>query len=304
MGNSFDTVYTRLESHIRTFETKRHSLKSKGIRNGAITAGVILFIGLLFIPTIGNFIWIIAVFALIIGGAIANSYSRELNEYYKTDIIPLLLESVLPSANYKPEMGISEETFCSCKLFSNPDRYSSEDFISGRVDKTDICFSEVHAEERHVSTSKNGTKEYWTDIFKGFLFIADFHKDFSGSTILYRNTWIKFRFGSEKRVKLESNEFERCFDVFSTDEIEARYILSTSMMERLVTMNHRLGDGITISFQHSHVYIAIPDSKNHFEASIWSPLTREKLESEFQTVSELVQIVDELNLNLRIWTKE
>lgn len=304
MAISFNTVYSQLEPHIVTFETKRKILKSKGIRNGGITAGIILAIGLLFLPSLGNMFWIIAVIALIIGGVIANAQSKELTGYYKKEIVPLILENVLPGAHYEPGMGISEETFRSCKLFPTPDRYSAEDFISGRVDKTDICFSEVHAEERHVQTSKNGTKEYWTDIFKGFLFIADFHKDFTGQTILYRNSWFKFRFGSEKRVKLENNEFEHCFDTYSTDEIEARYILSTSMMERLVTMNRRLGDGITISFRNSNVYIAIPDSQNHFETSLWSPLTRENLESEFQTVSELVQIVDELNLNLRIWTKE
>lgn len=304
MATSFDTVYSQLEPHMATFETKRKMLKSKGIRNGTITAGIILVIGLLFISTLGPIIWGIAIIAIIIGGAIANTQSKALTEYYKKDIIPLILKSILPGVNYEPEVGISEETFCSCKLFSTPDRYSSEDFISARIDKTDICFSEVHAEERHVQTSKNGTKEYWTDIFKGFLFIADFHKDFSGQTILYRNAWFKFRFGSEKRIKLENNEFEHYFDVYSTDEIEARYILSTSMMERLVAMNHRLGDGITVSFRNSNVYIAIPDSKNHFESSLWSSLTRDNLESEFQTVSELVQIVDELNLNLRIWTKE
>ena len=76
------------------------------------------------------------------------------------------------------------------------------------------------------------------------------------------------------------------------------------MMERLVEMNNRLGNNVTISFCHSNVYIAIPDSRNHFEASVWQPLTRRNLEEEFQTVSDLVQIVDELNLNLRIWTKE
>ena len=304
MGTSFDAIYNRLEPHIDAFESKRRALFSKGLRNGAITAGIIILVSLFFIQSLGFFLWIIIGLAIIIGITILNSQSGELCAYYKTHIVPPILNEVVPNVHYEPGMGISEETFCTCKLFPPPDRYSSEDFISGRVDKTDICFSEVHAEERHVSTTKNGTREYWTDIFRGFLFIADFHKDFSGRTILYRNSWFKFRFGSEKRVKLENSTFENCFDVFSTDEIEARYILSPAMMERLVEMNNRLGNNVTISFCHSNVYIAIPDSRNHFEASVWQPLTRRNLEEEFQTVSDLVQIVDELNLNLRIWTKE
>ena len=44
MAISFNTVYSQLESHVATFETKRKMLKSKGIRNGGITAGIILAI--------------------------------------------------------------------------------------------------------------------------------------------------------------------------------------------------------------------------------------------------------------------
>ena len=50
MAISFNTVYSQLEPHIITFETKRKILKSKGIRNGGITVGTILTIGLLFLP--------------------------------------------------------------------------------------------------------------------------------------------------------------------------------------------------------------------------------------------------------------
>ena len=67
MAISFNTVYSKLEPHIVTFETKRKTLKSKGIRNGGITVGIILAIGLLFLPSLGNMFWIIAVIALIIG---------------------------------------------------------------------------------------------------------------------------------------------------------------------------------------------------------------------------------------------
>lgn len=117
MATSFNIVYSRLEPHIVTFETKRKILKSKGTRNGGITAGIILATGLLFLPSLGNLFWIIAVIALIIGGAIANAQSKELTEFYKKEIVPLILDSVLPGAHYEPEMGISEDTFRSCKLF-------------------------------------------------------------------------------------------------------------------------------------------------------------------------------------------
>lgn len=304
MKDSFDSLYERLTPRVKAFEITRRSLLKKGFKQAVVTACAIIAIGLIFLQSLGSFIWVIVGIAVIIGFSIVNYKSGELCAYYKSNIVPLILNDLLPNANYEPSSGISEETFCSCGLFTSPDRYSAEDFISGRIGKTEVCFSETHAEKRHVSVTKNGTREYWTDIFRGFLFIADFHKDFSGRTILYRNSWIKLRFGEEERVKLENKEFERRFDVFSTDAVEARYLLSPSMMERLVAMNDRLGDGITVSFHHSRIHIAIPDATNHFEASVWFSLSRGNLKREFQTISELLQIVEELNLNLRIWTKE
>lgn len=304
MENSFDALYERLEPHVRAFEQKRKEMRSRGLRVALVVVAVVVVAALAIIQAVNVLFGLIAAVALALGWAIVDYRSAQLSGYYKANIVPLMLDEVLPGACYEPDGGISEADFCACGLFNAPDRYRAEDFIAGRVGKTDLCFSEVHAEERHVVHTKNGTREQWSDIFRGFLFVADFHKDFSGETLLFRNSWLKFRLGGGTRVKLENKEFERCFDVYSTDEVEARYLLSPSTMERLVTLNDRLGGNITVSFHRSRVYVAVPSMVNHFEASVWFPLTAGDLEREFRTLSDLVAIVDELNLNVRIWSKE
>ena len=65
---------------------------------------------------------------------------------------------------------------------------------------------------------------------KGFFFIADFQKDFQGHTTILRNSLFKLS-SSGSRVKLENPDFEKTFDVYSTDQIEARYLLSPSRSE-------------------------------------------------------------------------
>ena len=42
------------------------------------------------------------------------------------------------------------------------------------------------------------------------------------------------RFGRLEEIELEDPEFMEHFRVYSTDQVEARYILSPSMMERLL----------------------------------------------------------------------
>lgn len=305
MSESFDSLYGRLAPVVEDLEQKRLALRSEGIRSGIITAVVIGLIGICLIPALHEISFVFLVVAIVAFFVVVNSYSSKVTAYYKENVVSQVVVSLLPGAVYEPDRGIPEAVFCDCGLFSTaPDRYSSEDCVTGRLDKTDLRFSEVHAQERHVSVDSKGRRsETWSDIFRGFLFEADFHKDFRGSTVLHRSSLFKFRF-AEKRVKLESEAFEDCFDVYSTDELEARYLLSPSMMERLVALDRRMGGGITVSFYRSKVYIAIPDSKNHFESGVWTGVTREQLAAEFETIHDLVGMVDDMNLNLRIWTKE
>lgn len=301
---SFDLLYSRLEPVLIELEQYRKDLKAEGSKNGLIGGCIVLIAGLFFIGQIKELYIFFVFLAIGIGLFCINSKSSEVSYFYKNNIIRKMVSVLCHNAEYKPERGISESLFSGSGLFSAPDRYSSEDMISGKIDKTDFMCSEALAEERHVSyDSKGRRREYWSTLFKGFLFIADFHKNFSGRTIVVNDSLFKFGFGM-KRVKLENPEFESRFDIYSTDGIEARYILTPSMMERLIVLDKKFHQKIQLSYVGSSVFIAIPDSKNHFEASIWHPLTKDDVMAEFSIMCALLDIVNDMNLNTRIWTKE
>lgn len=139
--------------------------------------------------------------------------------------------------------------------------------------------------------------------FQRISFIADFHKEFQEKQLFCGTAFSKLRW--ELRVKMENPDFEKVFDVFSTNQIEARYLITPSMMERMLKLDSNFKKGITISFRNSTILVAIPDSKNRFEADVWSSLSDMSiLKSDFAVLQSLLEIVDELNLNTRIWSKE
>ena len=181
----------------------------------------------------------------------------------------------------------------------------SEEQINSEKTALEKEKEEIIAEEKRVTTDSKGRRqEHWIDIFRGFFFIADFNKNFQGQTVVFRNSWFKLNLGKQ-RVKLENPNFEKQFDVFSTDQVEARYILTPNLMERLLELDSRFPGKITVSFRDSSVIIAIPDQTNHFETNIWEcQLNTDKLKREFGTLVNLFQIIHDLNLNLRIWTKD
>lgn len=304
---SFEELITELTPTLQQIEEKRLELKKEAFKKSCTYGGVILGIALLaglFTNQLPILLGIGVV--LLIPCSIINytGKSEILCSTYKTQIISRLVETLIENGRYEPQTGISEQTFNQCRLFNTPDRYSSEDYISGKKGQTPFCFAEIHAEEKHTQTdSKGRTTTTWSTLFKGFMFIADFNKDFSGQTVVFRNSI--FNFIKSNRVKLESPEFEKLFDVYSTDQVEARYILSPAMMERIIALDKQFNGGILISFYNSSVVIAVSNSRNHFESSLWRPVNHTKtLRDEYNTISALTSIIEVLDLNTRIWTKK
>jgi|SaaInlStandDraft_1057018.scaffolds.fasta_scaffold28052_2 hypothetical protein len=263
---------------------------------------------------IGGLIFSFFIFGLLQKGS-ASGYVAE----FKSRIIGSLVKSINTDLNYHPKRSISEREFEHAGLFQRPDRFKGEDLVEGQIEKTSLRFSEVHAEDRRTSTNSKGhTTTKYVTIFRGLFFQIDFHKNFSHETRIFpdiaENLFGKFGQALQKMgdifkkgelVKLENVHFEKEFAVYSTNQIEARYILSPSMMERLLSYKNRSRGRIWVAFHDSQMSLAMEVNKNLFEPPIWSSLLKTDLISEYQNDLEFAtDIVEELNLNTRIWTKE
>jgi hypothetical protein len=76
-------------------------------------------------------------------------------------------------------------------------------------------------------------------------------------------------------------------------------------MERILEFRRRLRDGLYLSFVGSKVYVAIPLETNLFEPKTFSSAAGfESVKEYYDQLRFGLAIVDELNLNTRIWTKE
>lgn len=103
-------------------------------------------------------------------------------------------------------------------------------------------------------------------------------------------------------VKMENTDFEKAFVVYASDAVEANYILTPSLMERILQLRAKLG-AIQLAFYNSVVFISIPWKEDLFEAGIFQSLTDSPMDKYFQQLQLFACIVEELNLNTRVWTK-
>lgn len=314
-GASLQTILNELEVQRK----KVSDIKTKGYL--FLTGGVILI-------AIGILLGSMAIAGAISGGALIitsivffSNSSQKFKDYrheFKQRVVSTALKSIDPSLEIEYKYGLPESDFINSQLFTQrPDRYQSEDQIYGNAGKTRFSFSEVHAEYKTETQTKNGRQEHWHTILKGIVFCADFNKNFKGITVVKPKdigsalgAWISdkmpiFSSSGRQLVKLENIQFDKTFVTHSTDQVEARYILTPAMMERMCELNDKSKATISVSFIGSYVYIAFPLEKNYFEPPVFkSLLTTKSLEEDIDIIRFMYAIISELDLNTRIWGKE
>jgi hypothetical protein len=285
-----DLALASLTDEVDELEGFRHAVlraRAEGSRiMGFLIAGALILGGLVAIAADNGVLFLVALPIGLIGGAIVHhSYfakgAARYREAFKRDFLAGLITKIEPEVSYSPDSGIAEGLFVGSGLFgSRPDRYQSEDLIHGKIGATSVQLSEVHAEEKDTRTdSKGQRKTHWTTLFRGIFFIADFHKDFRSPVSVMPDVaerhfgWLgkKLQKLGGNLQRMENPKFEKMFVVRGEDAVEARYILTPSMQDRLVDLRGRLGKDLRVGFRQSHVWIAIPNASNWFEADLQMP---------------------------------
>jgi hypothetical protein len=252
--------------------------------------------------------------------------NRGYRERYKEEVVRRVVHSLNPDLSYSPYGSISRAEFETADFFRQDiDRFSGEDLVEGRIGETAIRFSEVHAEDKRQRGSGKNRRTEWVTVFRGLFVVADFPKRFSGRTVVLPDTAQRMlggvgqtlqslNFTRGQLIKLEDPEFERLFVVYADDQIEARYLLSTSLMQRIVDLRSRLGHELYLSFANDRLHLAIPSNRDRLEPIPLlqmlsygrAPATEEAVLARIgEYVTDLTTtlgIVEELNLNRRIWS--
>jgi hypothetical protein len=310
---------------LEKLEARRLTVKKKFIKAVFIAVGF----NLIFLFVAGKFglhlVFILMGFALAAIFTLFPWYINHFRNYkegFKDTIIPKIVAFIDQRLSYDKAGMVEKEEFMTSHLSNDkPGVYHGDDLVAGTLGQTAIRFSEIHAKRvdiirRRSSSASQKTKKKYTPIFNGLFFVADFNKSFKGTTIVLPDTAQKL-FGelgqalqamnvkNGQLIKLEDPDFEKLFVVYGQDQIEARYILSTSLMSRLVEFQNRTLKKMRISFSASKLYIAIPFEKELFEPKIMESLLNiSHVQEYYDDMKLLIDIVEELNLNTRIWTQK
>ena len=231
---------------------------------------------------------------------------------FKETFVLKSLKSIFTDLVYKPESGLAESVIRDTGMMYMGDRYSSNDFISGKYKNVSIVQSDVHIEEKHETTDSDGhTTTTWVTIFKGRWMIFDFNKLFKANIQVSQKGFGNSRlnnWGSKikyKKVMMEDQAFNNSFKVYAQDEHDAFYILTPSLMEKIKKLTSNISGKLLFCFVDNKLHIGVQNNKDSFEHGIFTKINEEKVTNEIlQDIKLITVFVDELNLDNDLFRRE
>ncbi|MCD6172940.1 MAG: DUF3137 domain-containing protein [Sulfurimonas sp.] len=313
-----DFYYKTLYPVLTNLEEDRKQLKHRilVIGSGYTLLFLLIIISMKDIILNDMYMFIFIGFAYVgLGAIIYKMLIKDYTAEFKDKVIEPLINELDSNLRYSSTSHVSSNLFRNSKLFTSKiDRMSGNDFVKGKIQEVQIQFSDIHAEKRHKDSKG---RESWSTIFQGLFIVAEFNKHFKAQTIVLPDsaqnsfgniigTWLQSHNSNrDELVKMDSPEFEKEFVVYSSNQIEARYILTHTLMKRLLVFKKRSKHPVYISFIGESIHMAIEYNKDLFEPSVFRSLLNYKIAMEYvQTLHLAIGIIDELKLNQKLWSKK
>ena len=242
---------------------------------------------------ISDIILIIVILPLLIGLSIHSDYRKKAKKIVMQKILSFIGDlQVL-------EGGNDEEYIRRLDLFDRYNNFVCDDYLTGTYNSLPINIQEISL----VLTKGSGRSKRSSTIFRGLLIVVPCYKEFEESTIIKKKFFhidrpIKL-FENTPKITLEDPVFNKYYNVYSYDPVEARYLITTAFMQRMIQLSrHNKSENISVSFEYGNVNIAVDSDKDWFEFTIRKPATDIKQYKKFlYEILNILKIIDSLKLD-------
>lgn len=280
---------------------KKRNLVSSLLSLSIVFLIVGMFASSLFDFVLGPFIWFFVLTAcMIIFGKILKNITKEYKKLYKENFVVKVLKDKLDDVKYDYERGLEERYVRRFGISKMGNRYESEDYLKA-------SYKGIEFEQADVSIS-NKNDDTTTVYFKGRMFAFDFpYKSVSSVQIFTKG----FPFQGTpmenynmKKIKMESENFNKLFDVKSANEMEAFYVLTPQMMEKIEIIKQKYNH-VGLNFQNNKLFLGIWTVVDTFDGDPKRKINYlgEK-EAILKEVEVITDIIDALDLTKDITTDE
>lgn len=236
-------------------------------------------------------------FAFLAYHVVKKSFEKKI----KKKVMPTLMKAV-PGFYWQETPPVTQKDIKDCLIipFTNFFRGFDDCFV-GKYRGVDVAISECD-----YSSSSNNSN---TVVLEGVVIRIKMNKSFEGVTVVrprkpgYRDKYDDLKKHNMEEVKLEDSEFEKRYIVYSTDQIESRYLLTTSFIERFKNIEMAFESKFAYcSFYGDSVYIAPHSGKDLFAiGSLVRPVAdTEQFVTLFNEFASILALVDYFKLDKKL----
>lgn len=298
--NFYNIYHSRVVPALKTMESERIKTRNKALYSSVpvfliIATALFFFMGMN--KCVENFLYgliFIAAFAGTPAWSIYKCFKKQFESKIKTKIMPVIMPA-FGDFKWMKTSPIRDGEIRLSKLFTRFERMTEDDNFVGSYKGVPIKISET--ELTYTTTDSEGHTETNTE-FKGVLISIELPKKFSGHTIVKKTKKLINDKGFSE-VKLEDVEFSKQFHVTSTDQVEARYLLTPAFMQRYKNIQQAFGaDPISCSFLNNNVLFAIPIYKDLFSlGDLDKPITDAiQFNTFLNEIISIFEMIEELKL--------
>lgn len=218
----------------------------------------------------------------------------------KNDVMQTFI-SFFDGFSYAEGNGLSVDEMKKSHIFPNADVYEADDCFEGIWQGMPLRVTEQILKTIYYSKNKRRERV----VFQGIAVELNMNKEFDGQTVVLKDAGFLNRFKGFKgleRITLEDPKFEKIFEVYSTNQVEARFLLTPVFMEKIVCLKDLYqGKSIQLSFLNQKVLIAIDTKHNMFEPCSFfkTNLNKKKVDAVFGEFLTIFSIIDLLKIAKR-----
>ena len=224
-------------------------------------------------------------------------------KWREPDISSTLIGKISEYFGFFVNFSRNEETlkYKSSNLITDFTRVEFDDCFTGSHNNVNYIIDELTALKETKDKDGNKTSSV---VFKGVIITLDMNKKFNGNTVIRPDTMLHISPSKNlHHTVLEDVEFEKKFDVFTDDDIESRYLITPSLMERLKSMQVAFkADKISASFYQNKFYIALHTNKDLFSLGSLTKhiCDKEQFFTMFEEILSIIKLIDHFKLDQKI----
>lgn len=291
-------------TNLAKFESKRVeilSLYQKDLKIGTLLVVLAVLVGLIsFFLNLGPVIilgFVIFAISTVFFGK-GYRHHQAFRSIVKSNIVTELLQSSFDEVTYHPKAYVNISRINQTEMIRRPDRFNGEDLITGKYKEVSFEVSDIDLKQRvETRDSKGNVHVSYQTYFKGRWYIFRFERRFT--EILKIGEGSSFHMGRRNLVKIdtESIEFNKKFQIFATSQEFGFYLITSSMLEKLMQLEKMHRGSIHYCFMNNELHVGVNDNKDYMELSIKKPINEETIKSFMSDIDMIPAIINELRLD-------